>query len=161
MKRLAKFTIVGFTFMLFLNSSCNIFSAPETESVNLIGMYKLVETISSDGLVISSDGETAPFVYREWYGFTKTQPQQPIDSLFLLKNIDGELMKKYAIKEQISFDKRTQRKEYLLSTGKYFYIECDHDLIFYVSEFVDSASDLKKDLKKGKYEYLNEKPENW
>lgn len=147
--------------ILFLNSSCNLFKIQDTDNANLDGLNKLVETISSDGHVIKNDGMMAPFVYRQWYGWTKTQPQQRIDSLFLLKNVDGELIEKYAIKELISYDKQIQRSEYLLSNGKYLYVECDRDANFFVSELVDSASELKKKLIRGKYINIAEKPNNW
>jgi len=161
MKSSLKLISVASFLILLLNSSCDFFGIQDTDNVSLDGLNKLVETISSDGHVIEYGGTMAPFVYREWYGWTKTQPQQPIDSLFFLKNIDGELIEKYAIKELISYDKRNQRHEYLLSNGKYFYVECDHDLNFYVSEFVDSASELKRELKRGKYINVAEKPDNW
>lgn len=161
MKKSTIINSLGLTMFLFINSSCDIFSVQNTDTVTMIGMYKLTETISYDGQVISSDGTTAAFVYREWYGWTKTQPQQPIDSLFLLANIDGEIIEKFAIKEEISYNKRTQRREYILSSGKYFFIEYDQKANFFISEFVDSETDLKKDLKKGKYVYFAEKPNNW
>lgn len=161
MKRSIILYIATAFLILFLSSSCNLFKVQDTNVVELIGMNKLVETISSDGHVIENGGMMAPFVFRQWYGWTKTQPQQRIDSLFLLKSIDGELIEKFAITELISYDKRIQRHEYLLSNGKYIYIECDQDLNFFVSEFVDSALELKKDLKKGKYMNVAEKPNGW
>lgn len=147
--------------ILFLNSSCGFFLIQDTDNVSLDGLNKLVETISPDGHVIANDGTMSPFIYRKWYGWTKTKPQQRIDSLYMLNGIDGELIEKFAIKELISYDKQIQRSEYLLSNGKYVYVECDHDLRFFVSEFVDSASELKKDLKRGKYINVAEKPNNW
>ena len=161
MKRSLILIFAAASLILFLNSSCNLFKIQDTDNADLDGLNKLVETISSDGHVIENDGMMAPFVYRQWSGWTKTQPQQRIDSLFLLKNIDGGLIQKYAIKELISYDKRIQRHEYLLSNGKYVYVECDRDANFFVSEFVDSASELKKDLKRGKYINIAEKPDNW
>lgn len=160
-KKSIMLNIVTAFLILFINSSCNLFKIQDTDFVELIGFNKLAETISSDGHVIENSGTMAPFVYRKWYGWTKTQPQQRIDSLYMLNSIEGELIEKFAIKELISYDKQIQRSEYLLSNGKYVYVECDHDLIFFVSEFVDSASELKKDLKRGKYIYLAEKPNNW
>ena len=161
MKRSLIFNIVTSFLILFLSSSCDLFKIQDTDFVSLMGLNKLVETISPDGHVLENGGMMAPFVYRQWYGWTKTQPQQRIDSLFLLKNIEGELIEKFAITELISYDKRNQRSEYLLSNGKYLYVECDRDAIFFVSEFVDSASELKKDLKRGKYMNIAEKPDNW
>lgn len=143
--------------ILFLVSSCDLFSVQDTDEVDLIGLKELKETISPEG---QSTSETMPpFIYRHWFGYTSTQ--QPIDSLYFLKNRSGELLEKYAIVKLICYNKRNQRGEYLLSNGKYFYFECDKELNFYVSEFVDSAADLQKPLKMGRYINIASKPDNW
>ncbi|MDP2335575.1 MAG: hypothetical protein Q8N05_03805 [Bacteroidota bacterium] len=161
MKPLYLHIVIAACLIQFLISSCDLFTFQDTNKVELGGLNELKETISTDGQIIADDSDSimAPFVYRKWFGLTESQ--QPIDSLYLLKNRGGELIEKWAIKKLISYDKRLQRHEYLLSNGMYVYFECDHNLNFYISEFVDHPEKLRKDLKKGKYVWLADKPDNW
>lgn len=150
------------TFLIqFLLSSCNLFSFQDTNEVDLGGLNELKETISTDGQIVRNgdDGMMPPFVYRKWFGYTESQ--QPIDSLYFMKNRGGDLIEKWAIKKLISYNKSLQRHEYLLSNGKYVYFEYDHSLNIFISEFVDRPDQLRKELKKGRYIYLADKPDNW
>jgi hypothetical protein len=161
MKRSTIFIYVAICLIQTLISSCDFFTIQDTDNPDLGGLCELKETLAADGQIIANggDGLMAPFVYRKWFGYTGTQ--QPIDSLYLLKNRGGELLEKWAIKKLISYTKRLQRHEYLLSNGKYVYFEVDPDLNFFISEFVASTSELNTDLKRGKYVNVAEKPDNW
>lgn len=143
--------------LLFSLFSCNLFSVQDTDAFNLDGLNELTETLIPEGQ--SASKTMPPFIYRHWFGYTSTQ--QPIDSLYLLKNRSGELLEKYAIKRLLGTSKSKNRQEFSVSNGKYFYFECDDELNFFVSEFVDLASDLQKPLKRGKYKWIASKPDNW
>lgn len=157
MKRPPFPSILSITLLFLLGSSCDFLSFQNTAEVHLDGLNELKVTILPEGHPASE--AMPPFIYRHWFGYTSTQ--QPIDSLYFLKNRSGELLEKFAIVKIISYNKRSQRGEYLLSNGKYFYFEWDDELNFFVSEIVDSASDLQKVLKRGKYKGIASKPDNW
>ena len=148
--------------ILFSFTACDWFAIQDTDDIGLYNFNKLIEIIDADGNSVSlnSDNDIPLFIYRTG-SLSTTLPQQYIDSLFYIKTQDGELIDKWEIKELISYSKRKNRSNYLLSNGKYIYFECDKDLVFKVSEQVDSEKQLKGDLKTGRYTYLADKPNNW
>ncbi|MDP2338373.1 MAG: hypothetical protein Q8N05_18360 [Bacteroidota bacterium] len=42
-----------------------------------------------------------------------------------------------------------------------FSFECAQNTKFFISEFVDYPEQRRKELKKGRYVYLADKPDNW
>jgi len=143
-------------------NSCEWLSFQNTANIQIIGLWELVE-IDSIGKTVagdSSDQEMPPFIYREWYGWTQEVPQQPIDSLYYLKTKQGEMIDKWNVDKEIDHNKRKQRYEYLLSNGKYIFTESKDDF-FTVSIQIDDPSLLNKDIKKGLYKYVADKPDNW
>lgn len=150
-------SFISISLLMLSVCSCDFLSFQNTDAPSLDGLNELKETIITEGQTASET--MPPFIYRHWFGYTSTQ--QPIDSLYLLKNRSGELIEKYAITRLLGLSKSKTRQEFLVSNGKYFYFECDEELNFYVSEFVDSASDLQKPLKMGRYINIASKPDNW
>lgn len=148
----------------FLISSCDFFTFQDTAMTPLIGLWELKETLDTNGKIVTgiSSNVFPPFVFRDWFGYS--QSQQPIDSLYFMKNRGGDLIEKWALKESIKYTKHPQRHEYLLSNGKYIYFELgmgEYDGYMIVSEIVSSPTELGKDLKRGIYFNIADKPDNW
>lgn len=141
------FGLICIISIISLASSCEWLSYQDTDTLPITGLWKLKEIIGVDGTVTQVTGNDSIYYYREWYGFTNQQ--EPIDSIFFLKNTNKQLISKFAVTKILKYYKKPYRQDVLLSNNKYASIKVDwfseengdHTYMF-VSEFVDDISQL-------------------
>lgn len=152
--------VINLIFVAFL-SGCELIDVQNHDVVEMSYLNKLKEVIDENGNIIPLENDTLfpPYIFIGNFNISGTTVKS--DSIFFLKNINGETICKWEITKQISYTKKNNRFEYLLSNNKYFFIECDKRLIFSVSQHVNKESFLSGKLLIGKYTYAGEKPIDW